>query len=260
MKARLVPFIRPQLLVPEARDARVITPRVAILHTHGSKGSPEQIGKFFDRPDIGTSSTVSIGWDDSRQFMPLDRQANANWDANSFSISIETQDDGNPLTPWNEYQVTMIARVLFFMHQEWNLPLVACPSPYGAGVGHHSLFYEWNKSRHGCPGRAREAQLYNVVLPRAIQLGYHPLPQPSNRMVTVNATLPVLRVDSRGPAVRKCKALLNILTASTTNVNDDHYGPTMAENIKRLQRFFGLPADGVCGERTWALLLNLPLS
>lgn len=248
------------MLLPEARQERIITPRAAVLHTHGAKGNPAQIGRYFDREDVAHESHISVGWTFSAQFMPLNRQADASWDANAFAISIETQDDGRPELPWNDYQVQVIARILWFLHVEWAVPLVPIPSAYGAGVGHHSRFPQWNRSGHGCPGSAREAQLYNVVLPRAISLGYRPLPQPTNRTVIVNATLPVLRVGSRGPAVRKCKALLRILTGVAVDMDDDSYGPRMDTEIAKLQRFFGLPADGVCGERTWGLLLNLPLA
>lgn len=94
------------------------------------------------------------------------------YSASEWAIGIETQDDGNPNTPWTEAQVTSIAGILRY-HR---IPPVRLTSPSPAsGVGFHREFTDWNGSGHYCPGSVREAQIPHVMA----LVGAPPTPSPT---------------------------------------------------------------------------------
>jgi hypothetical protein len=171
MRATLYPYATQQLLTPESTSEPRIEPTLYVDHTHGSPGTPEKIGGYFDHDDVVTESHVSFA-NDGRvvQFQLLDRQADAQAAANDRAISGETQDDGirdKPLTP---EQIEAKALFIAWLSLEWEIPLARCTRAEGDGVGHHSAFPSWNPNRHRCPGPVRERQLYELVLPAAIHL------------------------------------------------------------------------------------------
>lgn len=161
----LCPFAIHQLL-PENETQRRITPRVAVLHTHGAKGSPSAVGKWFARPTVHTESHFSIGFNgDIYQFMDTARQADAQGSGNSFCVSIETEDGGNPHQPWTPEQLDAIVRLLLWLHEEHDIQLRLTDKWNGSGVGYHSQFTQWNRNAHACPGGIRYNQLVAEILP-----------------------------------------------------------------------------------------------
>lgn len=167
MRSLLYPYATQQLL-PEARTEPVIRPSLYVDHTHGSRGTPEQIGRFFAHDDVVTESHVSFANDGHVvQFQYFNRQADAQGAANNRAISGETQDDGIPDKPLTQAQIDSKSLFLAWLRIEWGIPLVRCMNATGDGVGHHSAFVSWNRNRHRCPGPVRERQLYELVLPGA---------------------------------------------------------------------------------------------
>lgn len=65
----------------------------------------------------------------------------------------------------------------------------------------------------------------------------------------------VLRQGSRGTAVIWLQIGLNKLTG-THLTTDGNFGSTTDQAVRNLQRFVGMPVDGVVGPRTWALLFK----
>ena len=80
-------------------------------------------------------------------------------------------------------------------------------------------------------------------------------------MITVNVS--ELKLGSSGERVEKLQAILN---ANFTEFKKDYltvdgqYGPATEQKIKDLQTFFGLGVDGVCGPKTWEVVISLPLN
>lgn len=99
------------------------------------------------------------------QWQRIDRQADANWDANVFGNSVECSDGGNPDRPLSPKQVEKS----IVLGVEWCLetgnPAQPAKSWDGRGFGFHSMYIEWNKSRHGCPNPTRIKQLRTVIWP-----------------------------------------------------------------------------------------------
>lgn len=48
----------------------------------------------------------------------------------------------------------------------------------------------------------------------------------------------------------------NGLGAATQVTADGVYGPATIAGVKRIQAFFGLPQDGICGQDTWTKLIG----
>lgn len=202
----LYPYARAQLLTPEATlppgrggEPR-IRPSLYVDHTHGSKGTPEQIGRFFDHDDIVTEAHLSWANDGHVvQFQYLDRQADAQGAANGRAISGETQDDGIVDKPMTRQQIE--AKSLFLawahLHPEIRLRLGRCTNATGDGVGHHSAFPSWNRNGHRCPNPVRERQLYDLVLPGAIYL-VHTHAEQEDDMQTTDVIDTLTTPDDKG--------------------------------------------------------------
>jgi hypothetical protein len=167
----LCPFAIQWVLYPEANDRRELYPTCSVAHTAVSSAHGDELGRYFDREDINVESHFYIDeqgliW----QFMPVNRQAWAQFDGNSYCVSYETWDDADPEnTPWNPAQLASITRLLLWLNTEWGIPTsIATLSPSGKqhiGAGYHSLFPSWNRERHSCPGTPRIAQFHSSVLP-----------------------------------------------------------------------------------------------
>jgi len=147
-------------------------PRLLIWHTMvGYLKSTERM--FLRNGFGGTESTFGLGgkWDGLEldgmlyQWQRLDRQADAQWDANVFGNSIECSDGGNPDNPLTPKQIekSIILGVLWC--KETGNPAVEASAWNGRGFGYHSLFLQWNKSRHSCPNPTRISQLRKEIWP-----------------------------------------------------------------------------------------------
>lgn len=74
----------------------------------------------------------------------------------------------------------------------------------------------------------------------------------------IEVTVTTVRRGSTGPKVKKMQALLNANFGQSV-VEDGNFGAGTEQALKSVQSFFGLTVDGICGPKTWALLINLPL-
>jgi hypothetical protein len=71
------------------------------------------------------------------------------------------------------------------------------------------------------------------------------------------ASLPMLRLSSKGDEVRKLQNLLNQMSGSALNADGD-FGSQTQKAVMAFQSSQGLAADGVVGPKTWARLLSQP--
>jgi hypothetical protein len=175
--AEVCPFAEWRPL-PEATSQPKITPRTCIFHTAvgGLKGTE----RFF-RDSTGVESHLMVGgpWDGPEldgviwQWMSLDRQADANLDANRFAISIETSDNAplrpEDIAPWSPKQLASLVRLGNWLADTFNIPRRVCPAWDQAGLGWHAQWgapSHWTPARGKvCPGPVRIAQLKAVVFP-----------------------------------------------------------------------------------------------
>jgi peptidoglycan hydrolase-like protein with peptidoglycan-binding domain len=164
-----------------------IDPEVLIFHTMVGylKGTE---GVFKSQGYTGDESTFGVGgpWDGASldgviwQWQDTRRQADAQFAGNAYADSVETSDGGDPNRPWSSKQLTALIDIaVAFCHAHPNRKpyLVNASGPLGDGAfGYHELRADWNTSRHRCPGAVREAQLRQIVIPkaRAILLGQDP--------------------------------------------------------------------------------------
>jgi hypothetical protein len=173
----IVPFAdwRP---LPEATSQPKITPRVVVFHT--AVGRLATTERYF-RDHTGVESHLMVGgpWDGPEldgviwQWMTLDRQADANLDANAFAISIETSDNAPAsaadLAPWSQPQLVSLVRLGNWLAERFAIPRRQCPAWDAAGFGWHAMWgapSHWTPSAGKvCPGSRRIAQLKTIVLP-----------------------------------------------------------------------------------------------
>jgi N-acetylmuramoyl-L-alanine amidase len=151
-----------------ARDTRW---NAVVLHTNGAK-TPTN-GDLFDwwshgsQPGVGAH--IQVAWeqpgkadDFTYQYLDTDRYTGHAWDANRWTVGVETEDGGNPATPWTDQQVDAIVAVLLAL----NVPAQLLKETPSHGVGYHQQYASWNKSNHNCPGPVRVQQIRDVIIPR----------------------------------------------------------------------------------------------
>ena len=71
------------------------------------------------------------------------------------------------------------------------------------------------------------------------------------------ASLPTLRLSSKGEEVRKLQNLLNPFSGNALNPDGD-FGSQTQKAVMAFQASQGLAADGIVGPMTWARLLASP--
>lgn len=155
--------------LPENSTQGPNRPRLFIVHTmvgwnHGSE-------QWFRRDDVKSESHFGIARYayreyPVRQWMDTDVRADTNWDANGRSVTVEMEDEGDPTLPFTTFQLNELVNMGVWTCRTHDIPPVLASAPDGEGLGWHSLFPEWNRSQHGCPGPVRVDQLRNNVFPR----------------------------------------------------------------------------------------------
>jgi N-acetylmuramoyl-L-alanine amidase len=154
--------------LPDSGHEPAIAMRTVIHHS--IVGSAEGAYQYFagSTPLESTFIVKKSGY--FWQCMSLGEQADANFRANDFAGSIETEDNGHPDTdPWTAAQLDTLVWLSLEMRRL--RPLIArrkCRTWDDAGIGYHSLFPgQWtNVPGKTCPGRIRIRQWGEQVLPR----------------------------------------------------------------------------------------------
>lgn len=155
-------------LLPDNKGAPPTRPRLLIFHS--IVGSAEGAYRYFrDATNLESTFIVTLGgqvW----QLMDTTREADANYRANPFAVSVETEDSGNPDTePWTAAQLDALTWIAHECHRIHGIPLRRADAWDGSGIGYHVLFGApgpWTPVRKSCPGRVRIRQFDEVLLPR----------------------------------------------------------------------------------------------
>jgi hypothetical protein len=130
-----------------------------IGHTNGGGSDQGSLYGWFSRPGNNICSHFQIKKTGVvEQYLPLDRQAYAQYAGNSFAWSAECEDDGDNTTPLTPEQIAAFTDIATELGVPWQKATVT-----GPGIGWHSLFTEWNRSGHDCPGSVRQAQFQRII-------------------------------------------------------------------------------------------------
>jgi hypothetical protein len=162
----LCPFADKRWLIPPPASDPRIRPRLAILHSDG--GNVYNLGPYFDGRSGGIESHFHIAKDGTLfQYRDTSWEADANYLANPFAISIETQ--GTGYEPWTPEQINTIVRLLLWLNTKHDIPLRLARQWDGAGIGWHIQFGspgKWTNQAKICPGPLRIKQVTDAVIPR----------------------------------------------------------------------------------------------
>ena len=162
----LIPFAEHKLIPPGDNDPR-ITARIGILHVDG--GNVYDLHDYFDGPSGGIESHAHIAKDGHLfQYRDTAYQADANYLANDFALSFETQ--GLAEGEWTDEQLAKIKDAMLWARAEHWIPLRVVDTwndPKG-GWGYHTLFgapSQWTPYVKSCPGPARKQQFHDLLVP-----------------------------------------------------------------------------------------------
>lgn len=149
-----------KLIPPGPNDPR-IKPRMGVLHVAVSEQS--SLYKQFIGPS-GIESHFYIRRDGVvEQYRDTDWQADANFKANDFAISIETQGMGEG--EWTRAQLVSIKEIINWCFLTHGIPFVKPERWDGTGWGYHTQFDEWHPVAKSCPGPDRIVQYNNIIVP-----------------------------------------------------------------------------------------------
>ena len=177
-----------RLIPPGANDPR-IRPRLAILHTDA--GNATSLYNYFNGPSNGIESHFHIRKTGVvEQYRDTAYQADANFKANDYAISIETQGFGTEA--WTPEQMAAIKDLLlwiFATHPEVLRQVTQTAT--GSGVGYHIMFGApgpWTPNARSCPGPLRIKQFREDITPW-LKASSVPVQAPTgaHRTVTVKA-------------------------------------------------------------------------
>jgi hypothetical protein len=106
--------------------------------------------------------------------MSRDEKADANLDANTYGISHETEDNGDPDNdPWTRAQLETLAALALQDIATFGIPKRLSPSCSDpAGIGFHTIFGApscWTPSVKSCPGTVRKRQFYDTLWPMILE-------------------------------------------------------------------------------------------
>src|SRR5215216_2008661 len=158
--------------LPDHGGEPAISPRTHIHHSIVGSGAGAW-GYFANSTSLESTNIVlksGMLW----QCMSRQEQADANYRANDFAISTETEDNGNPNTdPWTPAQLNTLVWVTLQDIKDFGIPRRECPDWESGGVGYHSMWgapSQWTPaSGKTCPGTIRIRQWHDTVLPRVLR-------------------------------------------------------------------------------------------
>lgn len=174
------------------------------------------------------------------------------------------------------YGHNTVGRALCFVgNYEANHPPAPMLDAAGWILAHGFLSGWWKAARlkgghrdvraTSCPGRHAYAAMGRIdeiaaaYVRGVIGLPPAPVPPPSTeRRVTVDVSLPMIRRGSVGKHVAAAQSLLNVKAGQGLAVDGD-FGPATDRAVRNWQAFFGMTVDGIIGPQTWGGLVSFPL-
>lgn len=180
----LCPFAVHKLIAPGANDP-AINARAVVLHVAVTGAS--SLFDYFRYRSGGIESHFYIRYDGTiEQYRDTAYEADANFEANGFALSVETA--GFAEGKWNRRQMRAIKKLLLWLSEEHNIPLVKIMDPFGSGVGYHVQFGSpgpWTPARKSCPGPNRILQYHDELVPWMVKMS-KPKPRPRLKIITAN--------------------------------------------------------------------------
>ena len=159
----LIPWADHQLIKPGANDPRVDL-RTGILHVDA--GNAYDLEDYFRYRSGGIESHLHIPKNGHTfQYRDLLFEADANYLANPFAMSVETQGYGDG--EWTDDQLAEIKRIMLYSAEtpEIGIPLRKPEHWRDAGWGYHTMFEQWHPKPKSCPGRDRIEQYHDILVP-----------------------------------------------------------------------------------------------
>jgi hypothetical protein len=219
--------------LPDHGHEPAITMRTVIHHS--IVGSAEGAWQYFASGTSIESTFIVKKSGYFWQIMSLGEQADANFRANAFAGSIETEDNGDPdHDPWTPAQLDTLVWLSLEMRRL--RPAIArrkCRTWDDAGLGYHTLFpNQWtNVPGKTCPGRIRIGQWESTVLPRYLR-GEEDADMTSEQARQLKAVYEALIV----PGTISPEQTVNLLFARVRNIEEAMIvpGTTSAEQAFNL--------------------------
>jgi hypothetical protein len=220
----LCPFAE-QKLLPESATQAAIRPRAVIAHSAG--GEAELYGWWQNDESRGLESHFWVGRDGRTvQYIDTEVRADANGQANSFAVSIETASTVHATERWDPPQARALVRLIDWLCDVHDIPREQMVKPTSSGLGWHVMFGApgpWTPSKGKvCPGPARIDQFVSEIIP-AVQAAatiVHPTPDPKDPFMalTEDEQKEILEfVRTRGPLIdatdQRVRQLQNELVA-----------------------------------------------
>jgi hypothetical protein len=167
--------------IPSSSKDGPIVPRLAILHVRDGLG-PSLSDQFTEAEKAGGSGIEAhfyIRLDGTiEQYRSIFVECDANYLANSFAVSIETE--GKATGTWSAPQLASIRVLLLWIHEAAPTVTLARAEKWdGSGVGYHIQFGtpgKWTPIAKSCPGLERIKQFENNIVPWMKQLARVPAP------------------------------------------------------------------------------------
>jgi hypothetical protein len=136
-----------------------------VMHTNGAKVPKD--GDLFNWWSKGAELHVGAHLQITNsgklyQYLDTDRYTGHAWDANHWTVGVETEDDATPSKPWTDAQIDTIIDVC----KQLKVPGKLLLETRSNGVGWHEQYPSWNQSNHGCPAGVREKQIRDIIIPR----------------------------------------------------------------------------------------------
>lgn len=161
-------FAKKMELQPESDSQASITPTQFIVHSLAAPWTIERTYEYW-RDSTNLESHFGLGYDGRLgQYIGTNTRADANAQANSRAISLESAANLQNSDPWTTAQINMLVRVMDWAAREHSIPRRRCRSWTDPGFGYHRLYPEWSAGGTSCPGNARVEQFNEIVLPRVI--------------------------------------------------------------------------------------------
>lgn len=162
------PFAKKMELQPESDSQAAITPTQFIVHSLAAPWTIERTYEYWLR-STNLESHFGLGYDGRLgQYLGTNTRADANAQANSRAISLESAANLQNSDPWTDEQINGLVRVMDWAADEHHIPRRRCRSWTDPGFGYHRLYPEWSVGGTVCPGNARVKQFNEIVLPRVI--------------------------------------------------------------------------------------------
>jgi hypothetical protein len=249
-------------LLPENSSQGRIEPRIIVLHS--AAGAGDSLYNWFSTGSNLESHFYVSRNGGAEQYIDTNIRADANYHANGFALSIETENDPAIVRshrwdddPWTDPQLAKLIEICNYLASiHPGIRRQKCTSWDGTGLGWHIMFGSpgpWTPSAKACPGARRIQQVKDIILP-AFTAGIV-APTPSQH-VDAPAGVPALRRGATGARVSQLQRALNYGIQSRLTVDGDFGGNTDGA-VRNLQSFFGLDVDGVYGPKSqWWLQVS----